>query len=150
MKILHTAILATGLAVMSVGTASAISTPGHGDGYYGSAWYNSNQGSVVGPYSTYDACNQALQNGIDNAVNNFGWSVTSITPCSYRRSHAYADVLYELEIQVNDPGESGDVATGLLFEATRLREAHRVDDYDRAVQEFVKANQKGQACDDDK
>ena len=150
MKVLVTAILATGLAVMSVGTASAAPPVGSGGGYYGSAWYNSNQGSVVGPYSTYYACNQALQNALDNAVNNFGWTVTSIKPCSYRPPYAYAPVEFELQVSAEGAGQSGDVATGLLFEATKLRETHRVDDYDRALRDFVNANHKDQPCDSGK
>ena len=150
MKILRTAILATGLAVMSIGAALAAPPIGSGGGYYGGAWYDSNQGSVVGPYSTYYACNQALQNALDNAVNNFGWTITSLTPCSYRPPYGTVLPGYEVEIWADGAGQSGDVATGVLFEATKLREAHRVDDYDRAIRDFVNANHKDQPCDSGK
>lgn len=150
MTILRTAILATGLAFMSAGTALAASAPGHADGYYGSAMFNATQGMVVGPYSTYVACNDALQSGIDYRVTNWGWTVVSLTPCTYRRTIAVFNDAWELHVSADGPEESGDVATGLLFEATRLRDMHRIDDYDRAVGEFIKANQKERPCDSGK
>lgn len=150
MTILRTAILATGLAFMSAGTALAVSAPGHGDGYYGSAMFSATQGMVVGPYATYAGCNDALQFGIDYRVTNWGWTVESLTPCSYRRTIAVLSEAYGLHVLADSPDESGDVATGLLSEATRLRDMHRIDDYDRAVGEFIKANQKERPCDSDK
>ena len=116
MKTLHTALVAAGLAIASIGSASAALVAGTGGGYYGSAWYNSNQGSVVGPYSTYYACNQALQAAIDNATNNFGWSVTSVSPCSYTPPFAPMQVEYELAVVDDGSGDTGTIA-GTLWAA---------------------------------
>lgn len=150
MKILRTAILATGLAVMSVGAALAAPPVGSGGGYFGSAWFDSNQGMVSGPHPNYQTCNQSLQDGIHYRVTNWGWSVTSITPCSYTPPYSIGQVEYEVQIRADGPGHSGDIATGVLFEASKLREAHRIDDYDSAIRDLVKASHKDQPCDGDK
>ncbi|HPF74804.1 MAG: hypothetical protein H7A20_05375 [Rhodanobacteraceae bacterium] len=139
MKKLHTAIAAAGLAIMGMGSAFAALTPGSGAGYFGGAWYDSNQGSVVGPYPTYYACNQALQAAINNATNNFGWTVTSVSPCHYNppfapvQKHEY----YELAVVSDGPGDSGNVAGALLDEASKLRETYRIDAYDKALKAFI-------------
>ncbi|MCB1560469.1 MAG: hypothetical protein KDI75_05175 [Xanthomonadales bacterium] len=137
MKTLHTALVAAGLAIASIGSASAALVAGTGGGYYGSAWYNSNQGSVVGPYSTYYACNQALQAAIDNATNNFGWSVTSVSPCSYTPPFAPMQVEYELAVVDDGSGDTGTIAGTLLDEVAKLREAYRIDAYDKAVRRLI-------------
>ena len=125
--------------VSSGGSAFAALTPGSGAGYFGGAWYDSNQGSVVGPYPTYYACNQALQAAINNATNNFGWTVTSVSPCHYNppfapvQKHEY----YELAVVSDGPGDSGNVAGALLDEASKLRETYRIDAYDKALKAFI-------------
>jgi len=137
MKKLKSALLTLGLGLAAVGSASAALPSGAGGGYFGSAWYNSNQGSVVGPYATYYDCNVALQAAIDNAVNNFGWQVVSVSPCHYNAPFIYVHEHFELAVAATDPTDSGNVATGLLNEVSKLRESYRIDDYDRAIQKLI-------------
>lgn len=120
-------------------SAVTIAAPpiGSGGGYYGSAWFNSNQGIVVGPYSTWHDCNQALQGGIQYSVTNWGWSVTELNPCSYRPPFGYGIVQHELALAVGivstTPDGSLAEADRLLTEVEVLREAHRIDAYEAAV-----------------
>ncbi len=72
------------LALLTVGyNANAVPPSGTGGGYYGSAWYDSSQGTVVGPYATYAECSQALSAAVAYKVTNFGWTVVSFQPCHF-------------------------------------------------------------------
>ena len=122
MKILCTAILATGLAVMSVGTALATPPIGSGGGYFGGAWFDSGQGITSGPHSNYHSCTVALQNSIDYRVTNWGWAVVTLEPCSHTPPYGYAVAHYELQVWAEDLGQFADIATGLLYEAASLPE----------------------------
>ena len=94
--------------------ATAALTPGTGGGYYGSAWYNSGQGSVVGPYPTYQQCQTALQNALNNAVYNFGWSIVSVDYCHYNPPAPM--VMHELS-----PVEGLDYVGGIMHEIEAAR-----------------------------
>jgi hypothetical protein len=127
------------LALATVGSVHAAPVVGSGGGYFGTAEYDNGAGSVVGPYATWIECSIALQNAINNAVNNFGYTLESVSPCSY--TPPYSGVMnpgYELEVMADSPASSADVGTVLLDEARRIREAHRADDYDAAIGELVR------------
>jgi hypothetical protein len=71
-------------AILLIGPSThAAPSAGTGGGYYGSAWYDSNQGTVVGPYATYAECNQALNAAVAYKVTQLGWSVVSFQPCYF-------------------------------------------------------------------
>ncbi len=151
MRIVHTLGLGLGLALASIGAAQAAPVVGSGGGYFGTADYANGAGSVVGPYATWAACNNALQAAINNAVNNFGYTVTSIHPCSYTPPFSgVMHVWFELKVSAGTPRESGDVAGTLLDEVRRLREAHRADAYEATIGGLVRIVDPGEGEDYDK
>ncbi len=121
------AVLAIAL-ISATQLASAALPAGAGGGYYGSAWYSSNQGSVVGPYSNWYDCNEALQNAMDNAVYNFGWSIVSVNPCSYNPPAVYGQVLHELA-----PVESLNVVNGILDQVAAARKQWVPEYFEQAI-----------------
>jgi hypothetical protein len=126
--------LAAGLA----GAAHAAPVPGTGGGYYGSAWYNSGQGSVVAGAPTWAACNSTLQESINHAVSNWGWWVVTYNPCKYRPpfGEMAAEVHAEkvgIEINAGSADESAGVVRVISDEIRRTREMYRADDYDNAL-----------------
>lgn len=138
MSRLHATGLGLGLALAALGSAHAAPVVGSGGGYFGTADYGNGSGSVVGPYSTWAACNNALQAAIDNAVNNFGYTLVSMHPCSY--TPPFSGVMhqhFELAVDSVKEGDTATVAGVLLDEVERIREAHRADAYDAAVGELV-------------
>src|SRR5688500_15769937 len=119
--------LAFGLAA----TVQAAPPIGSGGGYYGSAEYTNDSGSVVGPYSTYAQCNAALQAAITNAVNNFGYVVESVNYCSYRPPFTGVFVGYsELVVGSTTPRESLAEAFALLEEIALVRARYDADNYE--------------------
>lgn len=139
MHVLHTLGLGLGLALASIGSAQAAPVVGSGGGYFGTADYGNGAGSVVGPYTTWAACNAALQAAINNAVNNFGYTVTAIHPCSYTPPFSgVMHVWFELKVPADTPRESGAVAATLLDEVRRLRETHRADAYESMIGGLVR------------
>ncbi len=72
------------LALLILGhDINAAPASGSGGGYYGTAWYNSGQGTVVGPYATYAECSQALNAAVAYKVTNLGWVVVSFQACHF-------------------------------------------------------------------
>ncbi len=138
MSKLHAVGLGLGLALAALGSAHAAPVVGSGGGYFGTADYGNGSGSVVGPYSTWSECNNALQAAIDNAVNNFGYTLVSMHPCSY--TPPFSGVMheyFELSVDGIKEGDTATVAAALLDEVERIREAHNADAYDAAVGELV-------------
>lgn len=124
-------LLAALILTVACGMAAAVPPSGSGGGYYGQAWYDSGQGSVVGPYSTWYECNQALQDTIDYNVNMRGWSVTSINPCHYNPPFGTASPLHGLSYAVDssDPGTSQEDAERIIEKVRTLRETYMIDEY---------------------
>jgi hypothetical protein len=134
-------VVALAFALGIVGFAQAESQPGTGAGYYGSAAYDSSQESLVGPYATWSACNDALQNAIDNAVYNFGWTVISIDGCGYNPGLTHG-INYDIHLLVaaESPKESAEIGKLLLAEVVRVRNQYRIDNYEAALQAIAKAS----------
>ena len=138
MSRLHTAGLGLALAFAALGTAHAAPVVGSGGGYFGTANYGNGAGSVVGPYASWAECNNALQAAINNAVNNFGYTLVSMHPCSY--TPPFSGVMhhqFELAVVGDKDGDTAHVAAVLLDEVKRIRDAHDADGYDAAVGELV-------------
>lgn len=138
MSKLHGIGLGLGLALAALGSAHAAPVVGSGGGYFGTADYGNGSGSVVGPYATWSECNNALQAAIDNAVDNFGYTLVSMHPCSY--TPPFSGVMrqhFELAVDSENEGDTADVAAVLLDQVKRIREAHHADAYDAAVGELV-------------
>ena len=133
--------VALAFAIGIAGSAHAESQPGTGAGYYGSATYDSLQGSVVGPYASWTECNDALQNAIDNAVYNFGWTVISIDGCGYNPGLTHG-INYEIHLLVaaESPKESAEIGKLLLGEVQRVRGQYRIDNYEAALRAIAKAS----------
>jgi hypothetical protein len=124
------ALMLLGLA----GTAVAVPPAGSGGGYYGSAWFDSDQGIVV-TGSTYWECNQALQSGIAYRTSNWGWTVTELTPCQYRPPFSPVAAPFELTAQIvaGTPDGSLDEANAVLAGVANLRRAHDMDRFDASL-----------------
>jgi hypothetical protein len=104
----------------------------------GTADYSNGAGSVVGPYANWAECNEALQAAIDNNVNNFGYTLVSLHPCSYTPPFSGGiHVFYEFAVLAHSPRESAETATVLLDEVRKIREVYRSDDYDAAIGELI-------------
>lgn len=132
--------LALALLAAAVSTADARPPAPWGGGYYGSAWYNSGQGSVVAGASTWAECNQLLQSSINQAVNVWGWTVVTYTPCHYQPPFQYIMAEKEgLEISAGSPGDSAGAVGAITDEIARVRAAHRADDYENAIRDVYRA-----------
>lgn len=130
--------LASGISM----TAHAAPVIGTGGGYYGSAWYDSGQGSVVAGASTWAECTSALQMSINHAVNVFGWQVVTYNPCHYRPP--FGEMVMQSEktgvaIEAGSAGESGGVVEVLTQDIRRAREQYRADDYENALRTIYQA-----------
>jgi hypothetical protein len=127
--------LAAGLA----GAAQAAPIPGTGGGYYGSAWYDSNQGTVIAGVATYQECMALLHSSIAHAASAWGWTVVTYNPCRYRPP--FGQMAYEqaevekvgIHIGAGSPGESVEVVRMIGDEILRTRDQYRADDYDNAL-----------------
>jgi hypothetical protein len=133
-----------GIALVFGFSVAAHAAPpiGTGGGYYGSAWYGPNQGgSVVGPYSTYQDCTDALNAAIANAVNNFHYTVSTVNPCFYRPPFTGVFVEYSgLVVQSTTPRESQAEAAALLEEITQIRARYNADQYEADLRMVTKAS----------
>lgn len=129
----------TALGLLLAATASqAAPVPGTGGGYYGSAWFNSNQGIVVGAYSTWYECNQYLQAAIDYRVSNWGWTVTELNPCGYRPPFGtgvgvVGPDLGGITIDSDGPGSSYDEVIRILERVELVRFQFRADEFEAAL-----------------
>jgi hypothetical protein len=133
--------VALAFAIGIVGSAHADNVPGAGAGYFGGATYDSQQGSIVGPYPTWIECNDALQNAIDNAVYNFGWTVISIDSCGYNAGLAHnIDYDIHLLVEAESPKESAEIGKLLLGEVQRVRGQYRADSYEAALRAIANAS----------
>lgn len=125
--------LLAALALGCAGTALAAPPVGSGGGYYGSAWFDSGQGIVVGAYPTWYECNQFLQQGIQYRVSNWGWTVTELNGCAYRPPFGMA-IEFEketaLSIVAPDPDGSLAEVERILAAIERLRARYNVDAYE--------------------
>lgn len=134
----HSLIKSTALSVtLALGAVagSAAPIPGTGGGYFGTAWFNSGQGIVVGAYPTWALCNYYFQQALAIRVNDWGWTVTEINPCSYQppfggiqvhREHAFA-------LDASSPDGSLEDANRVLDQLKAIREQFRADDYEAAL-----------------
>lgn len=124
------------LAALALGLAtSAVAAPpvGTGGGYYGSAWFDSGQGIIVGAYPTWYECNQQLQSGIQYRVTNWGWTVTELNGCAYRPP--FGTVIKfekELAVRIEAPDAEGSLveAERILRSIERLRARYDIDAYE--------------------
>ncbi|RFF31543.1 hypothetical protein [Wenzhouxiangella sediminis] len=125
-------ILVALLLIVASSMAAAVPPSGTGGGYYGSAWFDSGQGFVVGPYSSWAACNQAYQDALAYDVNIRGWTVVSTSPCSYRPPYGMATPNHKLSYAVDDsdPGASLDHVQRIVEKVRQLRETHMIDEYE--------------------
>ncbi|MBD8527894.1 hypothetical protein [Pseudomarimonas arenosa] len=132
--------LTAALSLALAGSALAVPPAGTGGGYYGSAWFDSDQGIVVHG-ATYSECAQALQYSINYRVNHWGWTVTELNPCSYRPPFAHVGVLDELkvEIRADSPEGSLDQANAVLGQIARLRRTHAIDAYEADLGKLLTA-----------
>ena len=125
--------LAAGLA----GTAQAAPVPGTGGGYYGSAWYNSGQGTVISAIPTWQECTNLLNANIAHAASAWGWWVVRKHPCAYRPPFGQMSPVdpekIGIEIGGSTPEESVAISRMISDEIRRARELHRADDYDNAL-----------------
>jgi hypothetical protein len=124
------------LALLAGTHAQAAPVIGSGGGYYGSAWFTgSNGGVVVGPYSTWSACDDALQFAIDYRVTNWGWTVDTYSGCTYRPPFAgfpvHADV--QIDLQSTTPLGSLSEAAAASARIRSIRRQFNADAYDEAL-----------------
>lgn len=129
--------LSISIALASSTLAVAAPVPGTGGGYYGSAWFNSGQGIVVGAFQTWAECNAALQSGIQYRVSNWGWTVTELNPCGYRPPFAVIRFEKEVALRIvaDDPGSSFDEVQRVLRSVQSIRNRFNADDYEAALAE---------------
>lgn len=129
-----------------VGTARAEQVPQGIVVYYGSADFvgMSDPGVTVGPFSSPGACDDALDAAIDNAVQNQGYVVESVSPCTPRwsfkgRLPAVDAAPYTFAVLAGSPGESLEVTRVLLKEVRAARDAYRVAEYEAVLTEIQHA-----------
>lgn len=136
MNMIQKCAIALALAAGVSGVAMAAPIPGTGGGYYGSAWYDSGQGSVIAGATTWAECNNALQASINHAVSAWGWTVVTYNPCKYRPP--FGQMLMEqekvgIEIGGSSPGESIGTVRIITDEIVRVRNQYRADDFEAAM-----------------
>lgn len=116
--------------------ASAAPVPGTGGGYFGSAWFTNNHGIVVGAYPTWGECNYYFQQSLNKRVNDWGWTVSEINPCSYRPPYGSIHAQHELALPVDtsSPDASLEEVNRILDELREVRDTFRADEYDAALE----------------
>lgn len=114
--------------------------------YYGSADFvgPNHQGVTVGPYSSAGACEDALDAAIANAVQNHGYTVESVSPCTPRWSFKGGLPLmdaapYTLLVDGGSPRESLELARLLLAEVRAARDAYRAAEYEAVLTQIHRA-----------
>lgn len=123
-------IVALALIVAST-MATAALTPGTGGGYFGTAWFTNGHGMIVGPYSSWSACNEAYEESLDYNVNVRGWTIATQSPCSYTPPASIAAPNHgpSFDVDDSDPGTSLEDAKRIIEEVRALRETYMVDEY---------------------
>lgn len=114
--------------------------------YYGSADFVgvNHPGVTVGPLQSAGACEDALDTAIDNAVQNQGYTVESVSPCMPRwsfkgRLPAVDAAPYTFEVLAGSPGESLELTRLLLKEVRAARDAYRAAEYEAVLTEIQRA-----------
>lgn len=127
------AVIAAGLSMTT--TTQAARIPGTGGGYYGSAWFDSNQGAVVAGAATWTECNARLQEYIDHATSVWGWTVVSYTPCHYQEPFGQMaqEALVGIDLNARTPMESTGVVRAITDEIQRTRSQFRADEYEASM-----------------
>lgn len=128
--------IALALAAGVSGASMAAPIPGTGGGYYGSAWYDSGQGSVIAGAATWAECNNALQMAINHAASAWGWTVVTYNPCKYHPPFGQMMAEQEkvgIEIGGGSPGESVGTVRIITDEIVRARSQYRADDFEAAM-----------------
>lgn len=128
-KILAAALLAGS----SLATAAPV--PGSGGGYYGSAWFTNQSGIVVGAYPTWAECDYYFQQALTIRVQEWGYTVSELNPCSYKPPFGSIQFEIELGIRVDpsSPVDSLDDSFRILGELKSVREQFRADEYEQAL-----------------
>jgi hypothetical protein len=123
------------VCLASSSLAMAAPVPGSGGGYFGTAWFNAGQGIVVGAYPTWTECNYAFQQALNLRVNEWGWTVTEINPCSYQPPFGTVQVQREHAIALDPTGPEASLedANRVLGELKAIRESFRADEYEQAL-----------------
>jgi hypothetical protein len=145
----------TSIRTLSLGLLLALAAAGHAHAvaplqgvyvYYGSADFTAGSaGLVVGPYATATECQAALDAAIDNAVNNQGYQIESVSPCIGHWAFSGGGVPemdaapYTLAVLADSPGESGGIAHVLLDEVAAARKTFQIDQYEATLQAIAKA-----------
>ena len=131
--------VAMALIISAYSTADARPPAPWGGGYYGSAWYNSGQGSVIAGASTWADCNSQLQDAIARALS-WGWSVVSYVPCHYQAPFLYAPAPDDgVEITAGSADESAGVVRVITDEIVRVRTQYRADEYEASMRTIYQA-----------
>lgn len=146
MKLIPTLSLGALLALSVVGHARAAAVPTGTFVYYGSAEFaGSSAGLTVGPYANAAECQAALNAAIDNAVNNQGYQIESVSPCIGHWAFSGGGVPemeaapYTLAVLADSPGESGGIAHVLLDEVAAARKTFGIDQYEATLQAIARA-----------
>lgn len=145
MKLTHTLSLGLLLALAATGHVHAAAVPTGTFVYYGSAEFaGSSAGLTVGPYASAFDCQTALNAAIDNAVNNQGYQIESVSPCigHWAFSGGVPEMEatpYTLAVLADSPGESGGIAHVLLDEVAAARKTFGIDQYEATLQAIARA-----------
>jgi len=139
MNTIRKTCVAMALLIGASATADARPPAPWGGGYYGSAWYNSGQGSVIAGASTWADCNAQLQDAIARALS-WGWSVVSYVPCHYQAPFLYAPAPDDgVEITAGSADESAGVVRVITDEIVRVRTQYRADEYEASMRTIYQA-----------
>ena len=144
MKLTQTLSLGLLLALAAAGHARAEAPLQGVFVYYGGAEFaGSSAGLTVGPYASAFDCQTALDNAIDNAVNQ-GYQIESVSPCigHWAISGGVPEMEaapYTLAVLADSPGESGGIAHVLLDEVAAARKTFQIDQYEATLQAIAKA-----------
>lgn len=145
MKLTQTLSLGLLLALAAAGHARAEAPLQGVFVYYGGAEFaGSSAGLTVGPYASAFDCQTALDNAIDNAVNQ-GYQIESVSPCIGHWAFSGGGVPemeaapYTLAVLADSPGESGGIAHVLLDEVAAARKTFQIDQYEATLQAISRA-----------
>lgn len=145
MKLTQTLSLGLLLALAAAGHARAEAPLQGVFVYYGGAEFaGSSAGLTVGPYASAFDCQTALDNAIDNAVNQ-GYQIESVSPCIGHWAFSGGGVPemeaapYTLAVLADSPGESGGIAHVLLDEVAAARKTFAIDQYEATLQAIARA-----------
>lgn len=146
MKLTQTLSLGLLLALAAAGHARAEAPLQGVFVYYGGAEFaGSSAGLTVGPYASAFDCQTALNAAIDNAVENQGYQIESVSLCIGHWAFSGGGVPemeaapYTLAVLAESPGESGGIAHVLLDEVAAARKTFQIDQYEATLQAIAKA-----------